>query len=576
MAYASRALTPAEQRYVQIEKEMLAVVFGCERFHKLIYGKDDVTVESDHKPLESIMKKPIRTAPMRIQRMMLKLQPYEFTLVHSKGKDVGLADCLSRLPLEGAINQSIDDELMVLTVDTLSCSNHEKIAQATKKDEQFQILKQVISTGWPKMKGGLPVEVMPFWDYRDELAVYNGVIYRGEKVCIPADLRQETLKVIHNSHLGVVNCRKRARELLFWPGMSKQIEDIVSKCSACLTYRNKPAKEPMIMHEVPQLPWSKVGTDLFELEGNHYLIMVDYYSNFIEVAPLQRDTRTSVVINQMKQIIARYGIMDTLISDNGPQFTSAEFKDFVMKYNISHITSSPLHQQSNGLAEKAVQTVKDMIRKCRDSGDDIYLSLLELRNTPRDTETGSPMQRLMGRRGKTLIPITQILRKPMSSDTEKVQSRLTEFREKQKFYYDKNAKVRQDIKPDDAVRIYTPKGWKPAEYVEKSTYPRSHVVKAGDSGREYRRNSNMLLNTREKPHVIMTRNQVNIPSTPPVRYDIPKQVNRDKNVTPPREVSQQGKPNQPPVVQKSTNQSCVTQSRYGREIRRPKHLKDFV
>lgn len=249
------------------------------------------------------------------------------------------------------------------------------------------------------MKGGLPVEVMPFWDYRDELAVYNGVIYRCEKLCIPADLRQETLKVIHNSHLGVVNCRKRARELVFWPGMSKQIEDRVSKCSACLTYRNKPAKEPMIMHEVPQLPWSKVGTDLFELEGNHYLIMVDSsnYSNFIEVAPLQRDTRTSVVINQMKQTIARYGIMDTLISDNGPQFTSAEFKDFVMKYNISHITSSPLHQQSNGLAEKAVQTVEDMIRKCRDSGDDIYLSLLELRNTTRDTETGSQMQRLMGR-----------------------------------------------------------------------------------------------------------------------------------------------------------------------------------
>lgn len=146
VAYASCALTPAEQRYAHIEKEMLAVVVGCERFHKLIYGKDDVTVESDHKPLESIMKKPIRTAPMHIQRMMFKLQPYEFTLVHSKGKDVGL-DCLSRLPLEGAINQSIDDELMVLTVDTLLCSNHGEIAQATKKDEQFHILKQVISTG---------------------------------------------------------------------------------------------------------------------------------------------------------------------------------------------------------------------------------------------------------------------------------------------------------------------------------------------------------------------------------------------------------------------------------------------
>jgi hypothetical protein len=100
VAYASRALSPAEQRYAQIEKEMLAVVFGCERFHKLLYGKHDVLIESDHKPLETIMKKPIHAAPLRIQKMMLKLQPYEFNLVYRSGKDLGLADCLSRLPLE--------------------------------------------------------------------------------------------------------------------------------------------------------------------------------------------------------------------------------------------------------------------------------------------------------------------------------------------------------------------------------------------------------------------------------------------------------------------------------------------
>lgn len=90
VAYASRALTPAEQRYAQIEKEMLAVLFGCERFHKLLYGKADVTIETDHKPLESIMKKPIHTAPMRIQKMMLRLQPYEFNLVYVKRKEIGL------------------------------------------------------------------------------------------------------------------------------------------------------------------------------------------------------------------------------------------------------------------------------------------------------------------------------------------------------------------------------------------------------------------------------------------------------------------------------------------------------
>ena len=95
VAYASRALTPTEQRYAQIELEMLAIVFGCQRFHKMIYGKHDVVVESDHKPLENLHMKPIHSAPMRIQRMMLKLQPYTYTVKYVKGAQLGLADCLS-------------------------------------------------------------------------------------------------------------------------------------------------------------------------------------------------------------------------------------------------------------------------------------------------------------------------------------------------------------------------------------------------------------------------------------------------------------------------------------------------
>ena len=94
VAYASRALTSTEQKYAQIEKEMLAVVFGCTRFHKLLYGKDDLTMESDHQPLESLLKKTMSAAPLRIQRMRLKLQPYNSKLIHVSGKKIGLADCL--------------------------------------------------------------------------------------------------------------------------------------------------------------------------------------------------------------------------------------------------------------------------------------------------------------------------------------------------------------------------------------------------------------------------------------------------------------------------------------------------
>ena len=157
----------------------------------------------------------------------------------------------------------------------------------------------------------------------------------------------------------------------------------------------------MIKHPLPSLPWSKEAIDLLELDGLHYLILVDYYSNSIEVALLKRDTTSHNVIKHLKENIARYGIMDTLMSDNGPQYTSAEFKSFVTSYGIQHITSSPLYSQSHGLAEKAVQTVKNIFKKCKESGDDVYLSPLDIRNTPGDERIGSRMQRLMGRRAKT-------------------------------------------------------------------------------------------------------------------------------------------------------------------------------
>lgn len=141
-----------------------------------------------------------------------------------------------------------------------------------------------------------------------------------------------------------------------------------------------------MIHPLPSLPWSKVATDLFEFDGFHYLIMVDYNSNFIEVASLKHDTTTRNVIKHQRENITRYGIFDTLISDNGPQYTSAEFKSFVASYGIEHVTSSPLYAQSNGLGETSVQTVKILMKKCLESGDDVYLALLDLRNTPRDEQ----------------------------------------------------------------------------------------------------------------------------------------------------------------------------------------------
>ena len=133
ISYGSRALTDVETRYAQIELEMLAVVFAFDKFHKLLYGKSDITVESDHNPLKSIMMKPIGKAPLRLQKMMLKLQPYDFKLKHVKGKDLGLADCLSRFPVEEG-SKLLDDELMVCKVECIGYNMHGEWVKATTND----------------------------------------------------------------------------------------------------------------------------------------------------------------------------------------------------------------------------------------------------------------------------------------------------------------------------------------------------------------------------------------------------------------------------------------------------------
>ena len=511
VAYASRALTVTEQRYAQIEKEMLAVVFGCTRFHNLLYGKDDVTIESDHKPLETLLRKPMSASPMRIQRMRLKLQPYSFKLIHVSGKSIGLADCLSRLP-QDKDNQdaTMDEELMICKADTVAFRWHDVIEDATKKDENLQMLRRTIFNGWPANKQDVPDPVMPYWNIRDELSTYNGIVFKGERIIIPESLRAEILEILHKSHSGIVRTKQRARDMIYWPGLNKQIEDITSKCAACLESRSKQQKEPLTPHPVPSLPWNKVGTDLFEYEGRNYLVLVDYFSNFIEVVPLYNDTKSETVIKHIKMNIARYGIMETLISDNGPQYTSSQFAKFTESYGINHVTSSPTYPQSNGLAEKAVQTVKNLMAKCNANGDDIYLGLLDLRNTPRDDVTGSPMQRLQGRRAQTRLPIAESKLIPNQIKPAEIHDKMTEYRKKQKFYHDKSSRPLKPIEPSDSIRVWSPKGWKPAELIEKHELPNSYTIKAGNQGRLWRRNRKDLMITNEQPHVIERPHQGNI------------------------------------------------------------------
>ena len=197
---------------------------------------------------------------------------------------------------------------------------------------------------------------------RDELSVHDGLIFKGERVVVPEAARSGLLKSIHNSHLGVNGCLNRARECLYWPGMTGDIKNYVSTCEACREYEQGQRKETLTSHEAPSRPWQFVAADLFELNGKSYLVTVDYFSDFFELDHL-RSTSSVYVIKKLKGHFARHGIPEQLVTDNGPQFVSRHFLKFSKECDSEHRTSSPHHSQPNGKAESAVKQAKKILLK---------------------------------------------------------------------------------------------------------------------------------------------------------------------------------------------------------------------
>lgn len=216
--------------------------------------------------------------------------------------------------------------------------------------------------------------------------------------------------------------------------MSSHIEEMVSKCAICNENGNSNLREPLLSDPVPDRPWKKVDTDLFHYRGSEFLLRVDYFSKHPEITKLKDITSSSGIV-ALKSMFVRYGIPDVVISDNVPQYATAEFKDFAESWEFKHTTSSPGHAQSNGQAERTIQTIKNLLKKSVCNNGDPYISLLEYRNTPVEGVGLSPAQLLMGWWLKGKLPTSISLLTP--EGTVQVRRQLEEKREKQKLYFDR-------------------------------------------------------------------------------------------------------------------------------------------
>ena len=357
VAYASRTLTDVERRYSQTEKEALAIVWGCERFHLYLYATE-FELFTDHKPLEAIYH-PRSKPPARVERWTLRLQPYRFKVTYTPGKD-NPADVLSRLPIENQPfkERSIAEEYIngVSRHSVPKATSLEEIQAASKQDKELQDVRNAIEQGtWTRAHSNLT----PYFQIRTELSVINDIVLRGTRIVVPKVLRERTLKIAHEGHQGIVKTKQLLRTKVWWPGIDREVETLVSQCIPCQAQAPKTTPEPLRMTTMPSEPWKSIHIDFCGPfpTGETLLVLVDACSRWPEVEIL-KSTTAETLIRRLEKIFACYGFPEEITSDNGPQFISETFKEYLLENNIRHRKVIPYWPQANAEVERSNRTLE--------------------------------------------------------------------------------------------------------------------------------------------------------------------------------------------------------------------------
>lgn len=491
IAYASRTLAPAEKNYSQLEKEALAIIFGLGKFHQYVYGTK-FTILTDHKPLEGLFNEekgiPV-TAAERIRRWALTLSAYEYKIKYKAGSEHGNADGLSRIPVKETVSQvprvgSIDFSLSYLDSTPITSA---RIKDSTRRDPEMSLVMRYIESGWTcKTSETMPESLKPYYNRRQELTVEDGCILWGQRVVIPQRHRQSMVDEIHTGHPGICRMKAIARSIIWWPKMDADLEAKVKTCEECQVNQKTPAEAPLHPWEFPHKPWSRLHIDFAgPFCGKMLLIIVDAYSKWIDVHIMQTST-SAATIEKLRATFSTHGLPEIIVSDNGSNFTSEEFETFLKLNGIKHIKTAPYHPASNGLAERAVQTVKEGIKKQNGNSMQTKVNrfLFQYRITPHTTTGQTPAELLMNRKLKSRLDLVR------PDVTRTVRGK----QENQKQQHDRHVRERK-FKAEDPVYIKNygqGNKWIPARIIEK-TGPVSYTAMS-DDGKRTRRHQDQILN----------------------------------------------------------------------------------
>ena len=573
VCYASRSLTDCERRYSQTEKEALSLVWACERFHAFIYGRS-FELLTDHKPLEAIYGP--RSKPCaRVERWVLRLQPYEYKVVYIPGRD-NIADALSRLSQEKIQlkhDHGAEDYVRFVAISaTPSAMTTKQVESASAEDKELAELREAIRTGFfENCKAYAPIA--------GELCVIGQLILRGTRIVLPQKLRQQALALAHEGHLGIVGTKQNLRTKVWWPGMEKGAEKFCRSCHGCQIVARPDPPEPLRPTTLPDGPWQDLATDLLGPfpSGHSVLVVIDYYSRYYEYQILS-STTADKVIDSLEEIFSRHGLPVTLKSDNGPQFRSHEFREFCEENGIDHVKVTAKWAQANGEVERQNDSIMKRIRIAQAEGQnwrkELRKYVTKYRATEHPATRKTPAELLFKRKMRGKLPVFQA---DNHSDLE-VRDRDAENKGKAKLYTDarRNAKY-SEVEVGDQVlvrqektnKFSTPFNPEPFTIVNKTG---NSVIVASPKGAQYSRNTSHVKKFMQTAHDADM--PLSDPAIQPSKMDHGSAVPEQILVSPTQSLADTNPVATPPTV--VDKQSSPHSARPKRQCGMHPKYKDFV
>jgi len=414
IAYASKALSPAEMNYSQVEREAFAVVWGCKKFRFYLLGCKFIC-RTDNKALTFIFNGTSTTLSTRLSKFVLSSQGFDMTVKYCPGEE-NAADYLSRHPESTSsssncsLTRSVIRHVRAVVVSRAPClAPPDEIAAVTAEDTDLQLVIKALFTG---KSYNIPKHLEAYQRVFNELSFSDdGILLRGNRICIPQQLQRRVVRLAHEGHQGTTRTKQLLRSSVWFPNMDKLVDDVIKCCMACQVSINSKSRTPLAMSPMPDGPWQHLSADFYSVSNEaDLLVLLDQYSRFPVVVEVP-STAFRHVERELNNILSLFGIPAVMRTDNGPPFNGEDFAEYAARMGFMHQKIMPVWPEANGEVERFMRTLGKIIRTATAEGanwrEQLHSFLRNYRATAHPATGQSPTLLLFNRQPNTRLPHLQ-------------------------------------------------------------------------------------------------------------------------------------------------------------------------